>query len=369
MNKKISVGLDLPRGSSISEYLHIIDTVPAAYFKINPAFVTHETLGVLSRELKTRGIAWIYDGKLGDVPHTNEQYAKYVFEELGASAVTLNPYVGLEALAPFFKYKDRVSFILCKTTNAGCKRAQDAMHEEILRLASANIDHVGVVYSSLDPTGLSSISPLGFPILSPGVGRQGGSATLRAENIIYSVSRSVILEPNPRVAYLRLLGSRYLSKRLEDEGLVKRGSFTLSSGMQSDFYVDLRELSSHVDLYREVCSLLSEKITASSVLGVESGSISMTTTVSDMLSKPFGFIRKDKKKHGASRLIEGLSAPCDVAILDDVLTTGSSVEKALLTARSEGYNVTQIVVVVERCGGGRARLEALGVEVVSLLVI
>ena len=42
---------------------------------------------------------------------------KYVYEDLGASGATLNPYVGLEALRPFFKYKGKTNFILCKTTN------------------------------------------------------------------------------------------------------------------------------------------------------------------------------------------------------------------------------------------------------------
>ena len=136
----LCVGLDS------SNYVSIINTVKADAFKVNPAFNPKDTKKI-AKLLNDKNIPWIYDAKLGDVMHTNAYYAEYVFKELGAWGVTLNPFVGLEALQPFFEYKDKVSFILCSTTNPGEKPGQDAMYDSIINFAEAH-PNVGIVHSS-----------------------------------------------------------------------------------------------------------------------------------------------------------------------------------------------------------------------------
>lgn len=367
MIKKVCVGLDLPINSSLEDYISIINEVGSTSYKVNPAFVSPHVMPLLASELNIRGLFWIYDGKLGDVPHTNERYADYVFNQLGANAVTLNPFVGLEALEPFFQYEDRYSFVLCKTTNSGDKKAQSAMYTDILSLASER-SNVGIVYSSLDSEGLRTVSEGNFLILAPGVGSQGGSAAVDEPNVLYTVSRTVINSPNPRETYLEIRGGveAILLEGLRSRGFIKEGEFTLSSGLSSNYYIDLRCLSSDINFYQEVCLLLSRQIKTPDILGVESGSISLASTLACLLNKPFGFVRKTAKSHGTSRVVEGISEG-NATIVDDVLTTGSSLIKAVLDSRSSGIYVSEVLVVIERVGyGGREALESYGVKVNSL---
>lgn len=367
MIKKVCVGLDLPLNSSLEDYISIINEVGSTSYKVNPAFVPPHILPLLASELKRRGFFWIYDGKIGDVPHTNERYADYVFNKLGANAVTLNPFVGLEALEPFFQYEDRYSFVLCKTTNSGDKKAQSAMYTDIISLASER-NNIGIVYSSLDPEGLRAVSEGNFLILAPGIGSQGGSLDAEGVNILYTVSRTIINSPNPRDTYLDIRGGSeaIILEGLLSRGFIKEGDFTLSSGMSSNYYVDLRCLSSDINFYQEVCLLLSRQIKTPDILGVESGSISLASSLACLLNKPFGFVRKTAKSHGTSRVVEGILEG-EATVVDDVLTTGKSLIKAVLDARNSGIYVSQVLVVVERLGyGGREALEGYGIKVKSL---
>ncbi|MEX2489633.1 MAG: orotidine-5'-phosphate decarboxylase, partial [Pseudomonadales bacterium] len=69
--------------------------------------------------LKTLDIPVLLDAKRGDVGNTANQYAIEVFERYGADAVTINPWMGLDSMAPYLEFKDRGVFILCRTSNAG----------------------------------------------------------------------------------------------------------------------------------------------------------------------------------------------------------------------------------------------------------
>jgi len=66
----------------------------------------------------------ILDAKRGDIAETSEAYARAVFDVLGATALTLSPYLGGEALAPFFARPEHGAFILCKTSNPGAGEFQ-----------------------------------------------------------------------------------------------------------------------------------------------------------------------------------------------------------------------------------------------------
>ena len=65
------------------------------------------------------GIPVIADAKRGDIGNTAKAYARAIFDELGAGAVTVNPYLGFDAVEPFLNYKDKGVFILCRTSNKG----------------------------------------------------------------------------------------------------------------------------------------------------------------------------------------------------------------------------------------------------------
>ena len=144
----------------------------------------------LVKEAKKNELPVILDGKFGDIGRTSEAYAKFVFEIVEADAVTLNPYMGYDALKPFLRYKDKGYFILALTSNPGAKDFQYLKIESsgelygkvIESIWSWNNEYSGVgavvgathneVKSVLE--GLSSKKRY-IPLLIPGVGTQGGS--------------------------------------------------------------------------------------------------------------------------------------------------------------------------------------------------
>ena len=132
----------------------------------------------------------ILDAKFGDIGHTAKYYAKAAFETLDADAVTLNPYMGQESIAPFRNYKDRTSIILCLTSNASRNDFQtlpvpgDDIPENLLfhrvadRIRSWDVNqNLGAVVGATAPEELAALRErlgVSLPILCPGVGAQGG---------------------------------------------------------------------------------------------------------------------------------------------------------------------------------------------------
>ena len=157
--------------------------------------------------------------------------------------------------------------------------------------------------------------------------------------------------------------------------------FTLASGLKSPFYVDCRSLMAHPGSRRLVASLAYEAlrpVDLDCLGGLEIGAISIATSISD-----FAFaaqpprtwrtfvVRKQAKDHGLGKLIEGAVRSGDRAlIVDDVLTSGGSLLKAIAAARQAGLVVNQTLVIVDRKEqDGRARVELEGVSLISLLTI
>ena len=347
MRNNLCVGLDFP--GEFNEYIDFISLVDAEIYKINPAFISHKNIKLLAQYLNHRNIYWIYDAKFGDVYHTNISYAEYVFEELGAPAVTLNPYVGFESLEPFIAYKDKQCFILCKTTHKGSDTFQ--MPDKVIRYVKSK-PNVGIVYAGNDESGLKLISSL-LPknlILSPGVGTQGGEIKFWSENIIYSVSRSVYTAMYPKVAYQSYVNAIHVSElNTKLNKYIKTGDFVLSSGLKSDFYINLRGVSEDVRLFSTIIKLLSKLVESEAVVGVASGSISYATAVAQNLNLSFGFVRKEVKPHGLRVLVEGLTdTRKTVTIIEDVVTTGDSLEKAIVAVESQGFIVKQAIAIVNR---------------------
>lgn len=204
-------------------------------FKPNSAF--YEQYGHAGMRALTRTIAYIHarypdvlvilDAKRGDIGSTSAAYARAAFDAFGADAVTLQPYVGRDALAPFLERGDRGQFILCRTSNPGSNEFQGLAtraaaepdrpgettpggREEplYLRVARAvatqwnTLDNCGLVVGATYPEELRQVRRVvgDLPILVPGVGAQGGdlAATVRAgldsqrQGLIISLSRSVI---------------------------------------------------------------------------------------------------------------------------------------------------------------------------------
>jgi len=157
--------------------------------------------------------------------------------------------------------------------------------------------------------------------------------------------------------------------------------FMLASGITSPFYVDCRTLMAHPSARRLVGRLAHEALAGVAIDclgGLEIGAISIATTISDCAyraSPPREWrtfvVRKQAKDHGLGKLIEGAVRPGDRAVIvDDVLTSGGSLLKAIAAARQAGLTVAHALVIVDRKEqGGRAKVEQEGVTLMSLLTI
>ena len=157
--------------------------------------------------------------------------------------------------------------------------------------------------------------------------------------------------------------------------------FTLASGLVSPFYVDCRMLMADPRARRLVAEAAWERLRGrpfTSIGGLELGAISIATTISDYAfatdSSPVWqtfVVRKQVKDHGTGKRIEGgVRAGDRAVIVDDVLTSGGSLLKAVSAAREAGLEVTDALVIVDRKEqDGRAHVEAAGLTLISLLTI
>jgi len=161
----------------------------------------------------------------------------------------------------------------------------------------------------------------------------------------------------------------------------KDKGFMLASGQTSPFYVDCRALMAYPSARKLVGQLAHEAlggVECDCLGGLEIGAISIATTISDYCFSATPrhdwrtfVVRKQVKDHGLGKLIEGAVCLGDRAlIVDDVLTSGGSLIKAIGAARQAGLNVTHALVIVDRKEQeGRAKVEREGVTLISLLTI
>jgi orotate phosphoribosyltransferase len=160
-----------------------------------------------------------------------------------------------------------------------------------------------------------------------------------------------------------------LAKLLRSKSLV-RGEFTLSSGQKSHYYLDckLTTLDAEGALLTGYCvlELLDEmNIKADAIGGLSMGADPLVTAagvVSEIEKRPLpGFlVRKEAKKHGRHKQIEGLENPRGkrVVIVDEVCTTGGSTQEAIDAAEREGCEVVAVISLVDREEGGSDSLRA-----------
>ncbi len=157
--------------------------------------------------------------------------------------------------------------------------------------------------------------------------------------------------------------------------------FRLASGATSPFYVDCRVLLAHPRARHLVAQLAYDSLSGLKIDclgGMELGAIPLATAISAyaLTASPSRewrtfVVRKQAKDHGLGKLIEGAAKAGDHAVVvDDVLTSGGSVIKAVEAAREAGLHVEHALVIVDREEqDGRARVEAEGVKLLSLLSV
>lgn len=162
----------------------------------------------------------------------------------------------------------------------------------------------------------------------------------------------------------------WIAIELYKHGMVKLGDFKLSSGLFSPFYIDMRKLYSYPDLTKRIVQELVSKMPLSDVdvlAGVESAGIPLAAYMSCLTDKPMAYVRKEKKNHGVGLAVEGLVAGRRVAVVDDVVTTGNSIVKAVQHLVEAGAIPLKAIVIVDREQGAKKLLRQYGVELYALI--
>ena len=147
---------------------------------------------------------------------------------------------------------------------------------------------------------------------------------------------------------------------------VVHGRVTLSSGREADYYVDLRRVTLHrraAPLIGRVMLELIADWNVEAVGGLTLGADPVATAILHAASGEIDafVVRKEGKKHGMQRRIEGPDVNGRrVAVLEDVSTTGGSPLTAVQALREEDADIAGVAVIVDR--GARAAIEAAGLE-------
>ncbi|MBN2065602.1 MAG: orotidine-5'-phosphate decarboxylase [Candidatus Thermoplasmatota archaeon] len=203
-NSLLCVGLDIDKEktppflfkSSNNPYFEfnkaIIDATKdiVCAYKLNMAF--YEVLGAKGFDLLQKTVCYIpddvvviIDGKRNDIGNTARKYAQSLFETFNADAVTLNPYLGKDGISPFLEYKEKCSFILCRTSNPSAGEFQNLvsdktpLYQQVARKIREwnTCGNCGAVVGATYPEELHIVRKLlgnDIPLLLPGIGKQGG---------------------------------------------------------------------------------------------------------------------------------------------------------------------------------------------------
>ena len=161
----------------------------------------------------------VCDAKRADIGSTNRGFVQAVYDELGADAVTLHPYLGREALIPFLDRTDKAAIILCRTSNPGAGEFQDLRFEgaplwqHIARSVNSAWNANGncmLVVGATWPDEMQIIRSTApeLTFLVPGIGAQGGDieATVRAglrpdgKGLLLASSRAILYSEDPAAA-------------------------------------------------------------------------------------------------------------------------------------------------------------------------
>lgn len=424
----LCVGLD-PRGGMVEEIRDECGRIISACadtalaFKPNSAFFEAygpEGLLALLDMIATvpDDIPVILDAKRGDIADTAEAYARAAFQTLGADAITVSPYLGSDALAPFIVKPDHGAFVLCKTSNPGADEFQGLavpgdgnrpLYLEVARRAQEwnRLGNVGLVVGATDPAAMARVRAVAPDLwfLVPGFGAQGGdlgltlAAGLRPDGLglVINASRSIARASDPGTEARRIrdeirrlrpeierrrretpdpgrqeavsdrqlpVSLPALAAALLSSGCVKFGQFTLKSGAVSPIYLDLRRLVSHPDALRFVARAYSGLLRAlefDRLAGIPYAALPIATAIGLETGRPVIYPRREVKDYGTRAAVEGEYQPGETAVvIDDLATTGETKIESIEKLTAAGLVVRDIVVLIDREQGAAESLGRAG---------
>ncbi len=164
-----------------------------------------------------------------------------------------------------------------------------------------------------------------------------------------------------------------LTTALFDIGAIKFGSFTLKSGIVSPIYIDLRTIVSFPVVLQTVAEAMWNKIDGQSfdiVCGVPYTALPIATAMSIAHEVPMVMRRKEVKDYGTKKIIEGVFKKDQaVLVIEDLVTSGSSVFETIGPLEQEGLTVKDVVVILDREQGGKKHIEEKGYKLHAVMTM
>jgi uridine monophosphate synthetase len=150
-------------------------------------------------------------------------------------------------------------------------------------------------------------------------------------------------------------------------GAIRFGHFTLKSGIISPIYIDLRLTISQPKLLSDIAKelyALAKNLSFDLLCGVPYTALPFATAISLQQNIPMILKRKEKKDYGTKRMVEGIFQPGErCLIIEDVITSGTSIAETAASLKEEGLLVTDALVLVNREQGGERFLASQGIKV------
>ncbi len=161
---------------------------------------------------------------------------------------------------------------------------------------------------------------------------------------------------------------------LHQNGVLRFGEFTLSSGKKSSYYIDLRIIPSFPHQFRKMIKHLQNSITEDigldnfdSIASIPTGGLVIASALAFEILKPLIYVRNKPKEHGTTKSVEGVTrSDMKVLVIDDVATTGSSVVNGVKQLKEAGTKVTDAYVIINRLEGAEKMLESESVKLHQL---
>ncbi|MEM3383626.1 MAG: orotate phosphoribosyltransferase [Nitrososphaerales archaeon] len=168
-----------------------------------------------------------------------------------------------------------------------------------------------------------------------------------------------------------------LGRVLVKIGALKFGTFTLTSGKMSSYYIDLRIVPSLPEVFKRITDIFIDAIKnmvnldrIDAISGIPTAGLTYSTVIAYKLEKPLLYVRKELREHGTQKRVEGLLRPgWRVLIIDDLITTGNSILKAAEAIRNEGGLVEDALVLIDRMEGGKEKLATSNIKLKALAKI
>jgi uridine monophosphate synthetase len=361
----------------------------------------------------------ILDAKHSDI-RTSTIFAQMAFSTWKVDAVTLNPYMGQDEVAPFLLYKDKAVFVLCSTVNPSAAilqnyprvdcpfylnvvreaqrwgipeqlglevggnaeifaRIRASAPERVILADDVPMEGVELeemLQAGLAPDGEGLILSVPLEILGSDPPRE----SLRSLRDRVNAERIKIAQENPacsiwfsNVCFLRQNPHKDLILQLYDIGCIQFGEYVQASGATFPYYIDLRSIISHPQVFEQVLIAYAEKLkdlTFDRIAGIPYGSLPTTTGLGLRLNAPMIFPRKEVKAHGTRRVVEGQFQEGEtVVVIDDILITGGSVMEGAEKLKSVGLIVKDIVVLIDHEHGVQEKLQKNGYQGHAVLTL